>query len=144
MLSKILKALQENDAIIFDAANEKVIRIVSTMLVKNGFSPLPKQYAKLLAFTDGFVWNGVEFYGTKTNKRIGKGYSVPSIVDANLEFKDIDALKSKVVLGSASEELFAFDVDSRKYVLIDRFDMSNFVEYSTLSSVLTPYVEDIL
>ena len=109
MLTRILTTIQKDGAVFFPAVDERSLRFVSSLLASHRFPPLPLDYVALLKQTDGLSWNGVELYGTRANDREAKGYTLPGLIEANLEFSNAAPMQGKLLLGRAAEELFVYD-----------------------------------
>ena len=109
MLTRILTTIQKDGAVFFPAVDERSLRFVSSLLASHRFPPLPLDYVALLKQTDGLSLNGVELYGTRANDREAKGYTLPGLIEANLEFSNAAPMQGKLLLGRAAEELFVYD-----------------------------------
>ena len=99
MLTRILNTLKKDDAVFFDPVDERSLRFISSLLSSHRFPPVPVDYIALLKQTDGLSWNGVELYGTRANDRESAGYTLPGLIEANLEFQQVPPMRGKLLLG---------------------------------------------
>lgn len=143
MLTRILTTIQKDGAVFFPAVDERALRFVSSLLASHRFPPLPLDYVALLKQTDGLSWNGVELYGTRANDREAKGYTLPGLIEANLEFSNAAPMQGKLLLGRAAEELFVYDSVDQKYHIINRLDFTNSCTFPTFSEALYLFVDEL-
>ena len=97
MLGRILTTIQKDGAVFFPPVDERSLRFVSSLLASHRFPPLPLDYIALLKQTDGLSWNGVELYGTRANDREAKGYTLPGLIEANLEFQQVPPMRGSEI-----------------------------------------------
>ncbi len=143
MLGRILTTIQKDGAVFFPPVDERSLRFVSSLLASHRFPPLPLDYIALLKQTDGLSWNGVELYGTRANDREAKGYTLPGLIEANLEFTQAAPMQGKLLLGRAAEELFVYDSADQKYHIINRLDFTNSCTFPTFSEALYLFVDEL-
>jgi len=143
MLNRILETLRKDDAVFFPPVDERSLRFVGSMLASHHFPSIPNDYIALMKQTDGLLWNGVELYGSRANDREAFGYTLPGLIEANLEFSAFDAMRGKLLLGRASEELFVFDNADRQYHVIDRLDFSVSCSFPTFSEALYLFIDEL-
>ena len=113
------------------------------MLASHNFPMLPQDYIALLKETDGLVWNGIEFYGTRANDRENLGYTLPGLIEANLDFANIPMMRGKLLLGRASEELFVYDTADMKYHILDRLDFQVSCSFATFAEAVYLFVDEL-
>ena len=143
MLSRILETLKKDGAAFFPAADERSLRFASSMLSSHRMPAIPMDYITLLKQTDGLSWNGVELYGCRANDREEKGYTLPGLIEANLDFSTIESMHGKLVLGRASEELFVYDALDQRYHILDRLDLTESASFSSFSEVIYLFVDEL-
>ena len=123
-MKEVVEKLKKDIALTFEGADVRSVKFASTMLKNNGFSEIPAEYADFLKITNGLVWNGIEFYGSKGYDREGKDYSFPGIVDVNMDFNGFDALEGKLIIGRAPEELLVYAAKDNRWQCVDRNDFT--------------------
>ena len=80
----------------------------------------PTDYKQLLEFTDGFISNGVEFFGLQEHERPHKHYTLPSIETATTRFSLNIFFKDKTIIGQMPETIIYYDTITQTYGLSDR------------------------
>ena len=143
MLTRILNTLKKDDAVFFDPVDERSLRFISSLLSSHRFPPVPVDYIALLKQTDGLSGNGVELYGTRANDRESAGYTLPGLIEANLEFQQVPPMRGKLLLGRAAEELFVYDSLDQKYHIINRMDFTISCTFPTFSEALYLFVDEL-
>lgn len=143
MLARILNTLKKDDAVFFEPVDERSLRFISSLLSSHRFPPVPVDYIALLKQTDGLCWNGVELYGTRANDREALGYTLPGLIEANLEYQQVAPMRGKLLLGRAAEELFVYDSLDQKYHIISRMDFSSSCSFPTFSEALYLFVDEL-
>ncbi len=139
-LKEIIKSIYDRGGILFPPASDKSLEFVNKLLNSHGFVDIPKDYRQMLLLTDGFSWNGSELAGTRSEERKEKNYNFSGIVELNLKFMSIEPLRNKLVLGRASEELFAYDIVAQKYLVIDRQDLNPHTSFSSFTDSLIDFM----
>lgn len=143
MLSRILNTLKKDGGTFFPPVDERSLRFISSLLSSHRFPPVPLDYIALLKQTDGLSWNGVELYGTRANDREAQGYTLPGLIEANLEFAKAPPMHGKLLLGRAAEELFVYDSMDQQYHIINRLDFLVSCTFPTFSEALYLFVDEL-
>ena len=143
MLKRILETLKKDDGVFFPPVDDRSLRFVASMLSSHHFPMIPKDYIELLKQTDGLVWNGIELYGTRANDRETMGYTLPGLIEANLEYANVPQMRGKLLLGRASEELFVYDTTDQKYHILDRLDFQVSCSFQTFSEAVYLFVDEL-
>ncbi len=139
-IREIIQTIYDKSGILFPPASQKSIDFVNKVLNSHGFVNIPNDYQEMLLITDGFSWNGCEFAGTRSEERKEKNYNFPGLIELNLDFMTIEPLRNKLLLGRASEELFAYDILTRKYIVIDRQDLNPHSVFSTFAESVIGFI----
>ena len=143
MLNSILDTLKKDEGVFFEPADDRSLRFVSSMLASHRVPPIPNDYITLLKKTDGLVWNGIELYGSRANDREMQGYTLPGLIEANLEYANVQPMHGKLLLGRASEELFVYDSMDQQYHIIDRMDFTVSCSFPTFPEALYLFVDEL-
>lgn len=142
MISRCLNILKtQKSCVTFSPAEDKNINLINTMLADNGFSELPDEYKVFLKLSDGFIYNGLELYGTTTHNRKEKGYVFPDLASIAKTYADYDFFRNKTVLGRISESIIFYDKQSDSYAVADRINLLSRAEYPTFSDIMQIYME---
>lgn len=139
-LREVINSIHDRGGVLFPPASPKSINFVNKLLNSHGFINIPQDYADLLLLTDGFSWNGSELAGTRSEERKEKNYNFPGLIELNLDFLTIEPLRNKLILGRASEELFAYDIVSQQYIVIDRQDLNPHSAFPTFIESLIDFM----
>ncbi len=139
-MREIIKSIHDRGGILFPPATEKSIDFVNKILNSHGFVNIPKDYQQMLMMCDGFSWNGSELAGTRSEERKEKNYNFPGLIELNLDFMSIEPLRNKLILGRASEELFAYDISTQKYIVIDRQDLNPHSSFTNFYESLVDFM----
>ncbi len=143
MLSRILETLKKNQAVFFPPVDDRSLRFLSSLLSSHHFPALPPDYVALLKQTDGLSWNGIELYGSRANDRETRGYTLPGLMEANMEFSNAAPMRGKLVLGRAAEELFIYDSMDQRYHIVNRMDFTVSCSFSTFSEAVYLFVDEL-
>ena len=111
------------DCITFTPCAESEVNKISALLAASGFCALPPEYKEFLKITDGFSYNGVEFFGIQNHNRTTKKYTFPDIAASTFHYKGYAFFHHKLVLGRISEALICYDKVSDDYTIVDRVSL---------------------
>lgn len=142
-MQRIVDRLKKDIAVTFSPADDRSLKFAITMLSSHGFISIPEEYINFLKITNGLIWNGLELYGTKGYDRENKNYSLPGIIDINLDFMGIDGLSGKLILGRASEELLVYSGKDNRYQCVDRTDFLVTQVAPSFSELIYTFVEGL-
>ena len=69
---------------------------------------IPESYAEFLKISNGYAWNGFEFFGTYQVTVKQSGYTLSDIVGVNQNYRERKfGLKDMIVLGEFDDDLYA-------------------------------------
>lgn len=91
-----------------------------------GFHSIPQSYADFLTYTNGFAWNGYEFYGSSiicerdSLSGVETGYCLYDIVSHNESFHTHYPWIDKLLLGHFDFSYYTYDPHSCKFEELDR------------------------
>ena len=142
-MERIIATLERDGAILFNPAEDRAIRFVSSMLTSHRFAGVPANYAEMLKKTDGIIWNGIELYGTRATERADGAYVFPGLIEANLEFLGYESAIGRLIIGRAAEEVFVFNSRERRYQVLDRLDFSVTGSFPTLREAVHSFVDEL-
>lgn len=123
-MKKIFEDLKRHpESITFLPCSENEIIKMSALLSASGFSSIPGEYKEFLRITDGFSYNGLEFFGIQNHNRPNKQYTFPDIAASTFHYKGYAYFKNKIVLGRISEALICYDKNTDDYTIVDRVSL---------------------
>ncbi len=141
MISRCLNILKnKTSCVTFSPADDKNINMINTVLADNGFSELPDEYKVFLKLSDGFIYNGLELYGTISHDRKEKGYVFPDLANIAKTYADYDFFINKTVLGRISESIIFYDKQTDSYAVADRINLLSRAEYPTFFDIMEIYM----
>ena len=92
-------------------------------LYEQDLALLATDYIDFLYETNGFLWNGIEFYGTHPVE-VGN-FEMRGLMDAHYHVQTLysdPVFDSKLVLGKMDDDLYIYDGCTGKYEILDRAD----------------------
>jgi len=99
---------------------------------------IPAGYAQFLRQQNGFNWNGLFIYASKTVPIIGhKDSFIHGFVDVNQWFRDEEWKKEFVVFGSSSLDLYVYEARKKKYSARDRISLDEAESYASFEEMIT-------
>jgi hypothetical protein len=104
---------------------------------------LPAEYYRLLETTNGLESNGLSIYGTERTLIVGhQDRFIQGLVDANLNWWDLESHKKYVFFGDASVSLYVRDLEDGKYKLLDRSSNDVLEEFDTFEGLMHRALEE--
>jgi hypothetical protein len=122
VIDEIIDILDEDDgAMIPRPATDKDIADCNKDLVEIGLEPLPQGYIDFLKKNNGLAWNGILFYSTDqvTEADNPNGFRLMDLATENDDFNDRYELDEKVLLGRMDEEYFTYNIETKKYEVLE-------------------------
>ncbi|MGD9637560.1 MAG: YrhA family protein [Alphaproteobacteria bacterium] len=129
------KIKNQTGAIVASKALDDELETCMENLFNNDFPLLPDDYIKFLKMADGFLWNGMEIFGTANIN--AEEYTAPNIVSANQNYDEkYPKLIGKLVVGKMDNDLFAYDYTTRKYQVIDTVDCEALQDFASIEELV--------
>lgn len=127
--------LNLNSCQVFDCADDAVVQSGLASLADFDKEILPIDFIRFLTdISDGFVFNGICFFGFNEHKLI-KSASIPSLYDANLPFSEFNCFKSKIIIGMFFSYLILYNSDENCFELLNNFTFLPIDTYSDFESL---------
>ena len=106
---------------------------------------IPSGYAEFLRQHDGFNWNGLLIFASKTVPIIGyTDKFIEGFVDWNLGFRSDEWKNEFVVFGDSGLDLYIYEPRKQKYSARDRISLDEAESYSSFEEMLTAAFRDHL
>jgi len=106
---------------------------------------IPPGYAEFLRQHDGFDWNGLLIFASKTVPIIGyTDKFIEGFVDWNLGFRSAEWKNEFVVFGDSGLDLYIYEPRKKKYSARDRISLDEAESYSSFEEMLTAAFRDHL
>ena len=104
---------------------------------------LPAEYYRLLETTNGLDSNGLSIYGSERTPIVGyTDRFIQGLVDANLNWWDLESHKRYIFFGDASMSLYVYDREDRKYQILDRSSNDVVEEFGTFEALIHRALEE--
>jgi hypothetical protein len=95
---------------------------------------LPRDYEEFLSLSNGLEWNSMYFYSAGYDLVANvKHQDILELVGANLDFREFEYFRTKLLLGEGGTDFYIYDLDDGHTAMIDRGGGPP--EYETFSSV---------
>ena len=133
---KFDKLFSQIGCVCFPAAKDKDIQKANSFLVASGLPNLPQDYKDFLLITNGFCYDGLEFFGTETHHRKEKNYTFSSICSINNDFIEYQFFADKLIIGKMSENFIIYDSTNNSYVIVDSINLCSQIEYSEFKDII--------
>lgn len=121
--------------ITFPPADKDTMEETNKYMIENKRSDIPLDYRMLLNLSNGLIYNGVEFMGTKAHLREEKQYTFPSLIEINSFTTNYDFFCNKLILGRVSESVILYDKDINSYAVVDRVNLRSRMEVKNLIEI---------
>jgi len=134
IIDEIIEVLDEDQgAMIPRPATDDDIIQCQTDLVDLYLEPLPQGYIDFLMKCNGLAWNGIEFYSTYQVSEADNptSFILMDLVTMNNDFNDQHELDEKVLLGRADEEYYTYNIETKKYEILERECSDPLEEYDS-------------
>lgn len=133
-----MKIKKHQEALCTTPVTQAELTACSKGLVRAGFCEIPKSYANFLAQTNGYAWNGYEFYGTLTVEEDGTGYRLMDIITQNIGFDNNYGVCGKLLLGRFDIAYYVYNSASGKYEELDSDspELDVMTEFDTFEELL--------
>jgi hypothetical protein len=107
-----------------------------------GFDP-PPEYDRLLKMTNGLESNGLSLYGSARVPLVDyKDRFVQGLVYANLNWRDHEPNKRYVFFGDGGLSMYGYDLEDRKYQLVDRTNGDVLEEFDSFEAMIYRALEE--
>lgn len=141
MIEDIINKLKNDaGAMIVRPASAKDLAQCQKDMAEIELEPVPQEYINFLRKYNGFAWNGIEFYSTDQVTDPETDYTLNDIVTANETFAEYNDLPEIVLLGRADDDLYVYDIVSKKYEVLDFTGKDVMEEYDSFDALFEEVV----
>ncbi len=142
MYEPILERLAA-EAILFPPATVEEVSSLQDGLKAAQLSGIPQSYGQFLLESNGFAWNGVQFYGTREMVEPADPLTLPSLIQAHQRIADIRPdLAPWQVIGAADDDLYVFDTEKKTAAVLDRSTFEVIEEYRSFGDLFEAVIEE--
>ena len=99
---------------------------------------IPGFYLKLLQTTDGVARNGIQLYGTQTQKIQGltRESFIEGLVEANLVWREFEPNKKYVFFAESGNDLYQHNLQTNQFEISDRVGRTVFETFVEIEELL--------
>ena len=118
------------------ASAETIATLINQAATKLNYSP-PAFYLELLQLTDGIARNGIQIYGTHTQKiqGIDRDSLLDGLVEANLVWREFTPNKSHVFFAESGSDLYQHNLETDQFEVTDRVGRTVFNVFATVEEL---------
>jgi len=99
---------------------------------------IPAGYAQFLCQQNGFNWNGLFIYASKTVPIVGyTDRFIEGFIDANLDFRSGGWENDLILFGDSNLDIYVYDPSKKKYSARDRISLDEAESYSSFEEMIT-------
>jgi len=120
---------QEVKPVVFEGLADASFKLHNASLKQIGLATIPDELKMLYTATDGMIIKDIEMFGLIEHERPKRFYTLPSLADFNLLFKDHIFMVGKLILAAKSYYLFIYDVVAKKFIICDRVSFEPFSQF---------------
>jgi len=133
VITAIFDEIAKTEAFILRPATDDEIKKCNSDLNDIGCIAIPEEYAELLKISNGFSWNGFEFFGTYQVREKSSGYILNDIVSVN-ESESFD--ENILILATGDEDYYVYDAVNKKYRCFDRLIKCDIVDFESFVDMI--------
>ncbi|MDR1026486.1 MAG: YrhA family protein [Lactobacillus sp.] len=126
----------QESCITFKPSSPEEIDRINEYLISKRFCPLPLEFIQFLKQTNGFIFNGIELFGSIPHYRAEKKYIFPDLEKVNSHYDTYMFFTKKVILGRMSESILTYDSKDGFYSVVDRMKLRSRFETKTFQELL--------
>ena len=144
LLTKLLDKLYNAKARVFKPVPEKDLRALRMTMAKEKITPIPSDYLQFLTLTDGLMYNGLRFFGVKDHDRGAAGYTYPSLLSVNQDFRARNRRKDILIVGEKDEDLIIYYPKNKAYQLMDKIDLIGDLNLPRFFDVMYFFTQELI
>ena len=97
----------------------------------------PAFYLELLQATDGLARNGIQMYGTHTQRIAGLSREsfIEGLVEANLIWRDFEPNKDYIFFAESGSDLYQYNLKTSQFEISDRVGRTVFNTFDTAAEL---------
>ncbi|HEX8656251.1 MAG TPA: YrhA family protein [Hymenobacter sp.] len=119
------------------ATAEDIANLVQRAGTELDYTP-PTFYLDLLQVTDGLARNGIQMYGTRTQRIAGLAREsfIEGLVEANLIWREFEPNKNYVFFAESGSDLYQFNLHTQQFEVADRVGRTVFDQFTSMEQLL--------
>lgn len=102
---------------------------------------IPESYAEFLKISNGYAWNGFEFFGIYQTTVKASGYTLPDLITMNEKYhNDKMGLDDMIVLGRFDDDIYVYNFKESEYQALDSLTLSYIDSFEGFDDLFICYV----
>lgn len=143
MPMRTLLCLQDQAPFVAPRAESDALAAVADALDDIDAPPLPGDFVHFLSAANGFVWNGIEIFGTEHIVLERDHSVVPALIEINDSYQGkFDEMIGRLLIGRSAEDLYVFDEAADAYLILDRKGFERIASFDTFADLLRHIVAE--
>ncbi len=143
MPMRTLLCLQDQAPFVAPRAEPDALARIAEALEDLDAPALPGDFAQFLAEANGFVWNGIEIFGSERIVLERDHSLVPALAEINDSYHaKFDQMRCRLVIGRAEDDLYVFDDSADAYLILDRRGFEEVARFATFAELLRHIVAE--
>ncbi len=140
---RTLLCLDDKAPFVAPGADAEALARIAETLDDIEAPPLPGDFAEFLAQANGFVWNGIEIFGSERIVLDRDHSVVPALPEINDSYHaKFDQMQCRLVVGRSEDDLYVFDLCADAYLILDRHGFEEVTRFSAFADLLRHIVAE--
>ena len=142
-IRSLLLCLQDQDPFLAPRASQEALTEVAEALEDIDAPHLPLDFQAFLKETNGFVWHGLQIFGTTGIAIDHPKTIVPALPDINESYRSsLSEMENRLLLGRSEDDLYIFDAEKSSYWILDRHGLEFIEGFSCFLDLLRQAIEE--
>jgi len=135
-IRNLLLCLEDKAPYLAPAATIAALQELQDTLEDMDAPKLPTDYYDFLLQNNGFIWHGVEIFGTAAISLETRHSIVPALHEIHDSYaSSLSEMQNRLLIGRSEDDLYVYDHPSNAYWILDRHgleEVSTFVSFLDL------------
>ncbi|MBN2752240.1 MAG: hypothetical protein JXQ84_05980 [Rhodospirillaceae bacterium] len=143
MPMRTLLCLQDQAPFIAPKADVCDLAFLAEILEDYDAPPLPEDFAAFLEQANGFIWNGIEIFGSDHIVLERDRSVVPALTEINESYHtDFDQMQGRLVIGRSEDDLYVYDEEETLYLILDRQGFEIIFRFTAFADLLRHIIDE--
>lgn len=143
MPMRTLLCLQDRAPFIAPRADSYELAFLDEVLEDFDSPALPGDFAAFLAEANGFVWNGIEIFGSEHIVLAHDRSVVPALTEINETYHaEFDQMRGRLLIGRSEDDLYVYDEAATLYLILDRKGFEEVARFAAFAELLRHVVDE--
>ncbi len=143
MPMRTLLCLQDRMPFIAPRADPDVLNVIDDILEDLDSPCLPGDFAAFLQEANGFVWNGIEIFGSEHILLERDRSLIPALPEINESYHaEFDQMQGRLVIGRSEDDLYVYDDGEGLCLILDRQGFEEIARFAAFAELLRHVVDE--